>query len=222
MDICHSPVKFHNLSVFAGKAIKQPLLDIFWIFLVQMNTKGFPFVPCGSQHNHTTSKQIISHNSAISWPIWDLFVTIEHPSNPILAMGFSMESRNLAGESCHNSTISWQILDLFVTKEDHWIPFFPCASQWNHTTSQKVNSHNCAISWHILDLFGTNKGKGPPFHPIWSSMKSRNLAGKIAITQPYLDSFWIFLVKMNTKGFPFFPCGSQWNHKTSQEVNKHN
>ena len=83
---------------FSGKmALTQPFLDRFCIFLVQINNKGFPFVPCASQWNHTTSLWENGHNSAISWPILDLFGTYEHQRNPFCPMCFPMESRNLLG-----------------------------------------------------------------------------------------------------------------------------
>ena len=66
-------------------ALTQSFLDQFWIFLVQMNTKGTPFVPCASQWNHTTSQGENGHNSAISWPILDLFGTNEHQRIPFLS-----------------------------------------------------------------------------------------------------------------------------------------
>ena len=62
------------MSPLRGKiAITQPFLDRFWIFLAQMNTQVSLLDPCGSQWNHTTSQWKNSCNSAISWPILDLF-----------------------------------------------------------------------------------------------------------------------------------------------------
>ena len=74
----------------------QLFLDQFWIFLVQINAKGSHFVPCASQWNHTTSQWENGHNSAMSWPILDLFGTYEHQRNPFCPMCFSMESLNLS------------------------------------------------------------------------------------------------------------------------------
>ena len=164
-----------NLS--GGKmAMTQPFLDQFWIFLVKMNTKGSPFVPCWFQWNHTASQgeklpklSNFLTNFESCWYKWT-------PKVPLLSLVvLNGITQPLKGENGHNSAISWPILDVFVTNEQQKIPF-------------------CTI---------------------WFSMESRNLAGgKMAITQPFLDRFWIFLVQMNNKGSPFVPCCSQCNHAT--------
>ena len=102
----------------------QLFLDQFWIFLVQINTKGSHFVPCASQWNHTTSQWENGHNSAISWPILDLFGTNEHQKNPLCPMCFSMESHNLSWENGHNS----DSFDPFRIFQYEWTPKDPLLS----------------------------------------------------------------------------------------------
>ena len=56
-------------------AIIEPFHDGFWIFFVQMNTKGSFLVQCGTQWNNTTLVKNCN-NSAFSGLILDLFGTI--------------------------------------------------------------------------------------------------------------------------------------------------
>ena len=97
-------------------ALAQPFLDRLWIFLLQMNIKGSPFVPCASQWNHATYQGENGPESAISWPILDLFGTNEHQRITFCYMCFSMESRNLSGGK-------WPFLDTdFGYFWYKWIP----------------------------------------------------------------------------------------------------
>ena len=67
-------------------ALTQPFLLRFWIFWVQINTKGSPFVPYASQWNHATSQGENGHNSAISWLILDLFGSNEALMDSMLSI----------------------------------------------------------------------------------------------------------------------------------------
>ena len=46
-----------------------------------------------------------------------------------------------------------------------------------------------------------------------------HLRGKMAVTQPLQERFWIFKVQMTTKVPPLTASGSQWNPATSQSEN---
>ena len=74
--------------------------------------------------------------------------------------------------------------------------------------------------------FGSLWHKWTPKGPLLSHMIlngiTQPLIGKVAITQPFLDQFWIVLVQMNTKGSCFVQCGSQLNRATFQWENSHN
>ena len=93
------PLLFHVALIgIRGKiSITRTFLDGFLIFLVQINTQGSPFVPSSSWWNHKTSQWKNSHNSAISWPILDLFGANDYLRIPFCPIFFSMESRNLSG-----------------------------------------------------------------------------------------------------------------------------
>ena len=148
-----------------------------------MNTRRSPLVPCGSQRNHATFQGANGHNSAISWPILDLFGTNKHQRIPFCPIWFSIESRYLSGRK-------WPLLS------------------------------------HFLTDFGSFWYKWTPKDPLLSHIVlngiTQPLREKMAITQPFLDRFWIFLAQMNTQGFPLVTRGSQWNHATSQWENSRN
>ena len=78
-------------------------------------------------------------------------------------------------------------------------PLVPCDSQWNHANSQGENGNNSAISWPILNLFGTNGQGMIYFVPCCSQWNHKTSQGENAITQLFLDPFWIFLVQINTQ-----------------------
>ena len=130
--------------------ITQSNLDRFWIFLVQMNAQASPFVPSGSQWNHATSQWENSHNSAISWPILDLFGTNEHLRIPFGAMLFSIESRNLSVGKFHISAISWLVLDPFGRNEHKRIPLGP---MWFSMESHKLSGRKWQELSHFLTDF---------------------------------------------------------------------
>ena len=62
--------------------------------------------------------------------------------------------------------------------------------------------------------------KVPPVGPSGFQCKIMpHLRGKMAVTQPLQERFWIFKVQMTTKVPPLTSSGSQWNPATSQSEN---
>ena len=62
--------------------------------------------------------------------------------------------------------------------------------------------------------------KVPPVGPSGFQCKIMpHLRGKMAVTQPLQERFWIFKVQMTTKVPPLTASGSQWNPAMSQSEN---
>ena len=105
----------HNL--LGGIGPNLAILDGNWIFLVQMITKGSPFVSCASQCNHTTSQGENGCNSAIFNRFWIFSVQFNPKGSPFVLCASQGNHTNSHGENGHNSGISWPILDLFGINE---------------------------------------------------------------------------------------------------------
>ena len=164
------------------------------------------------------------HYQAMIKPFLDRFlnflVKINTEGSPLLPCGSQWNHLTKPGENGHNSAIPWLILDLFGTNEHKRIP---SPAMWFSMELPNLSWGKWPKLSHSLTDFGSFWYKWTQKYPLSCHVVlngiTQPLWGIMAITQPLLDWFWIFLVQMNTKGSHFIPCGSWWNHTTSQGEN---
>ena len=115
-------------------AITQAFLDRFWIFLVQMNTKGPLFVPCISQWITQPLREKTAITQLFPGQFWIFFGTNEHQRIPFLShVVLNGITQPLREKLAIIQPFLYPFGFFLVQMNTNGSSFVQYDSQWNHT-----------------------------------------------------------------------------------------